>query len=409
MDLPRLAWSQDGVECSARWRSESGQPPPRRVVSADDRMGADAAYRLVCAGTGLLWRGDFQNARQLLQALGRRAERSTVKARDRVRALAGAASRPDAISANTGSRDQTGAVAQQAQAFHLHRQAQSQRARTLGLLLLHFTPDHSLALRRAPDVRSACAAAWGPGSPDAEPYVASMRELLGLVSAHEWRSRGVAVPALGARIHPHYGVFAPLRGEYLTLVAQTALPAAVLQPQGVAWDIGTGSGVLAALLVQRGVQRVVATDCEPRALECAGDNLQRLGLSGAVQLLQADLFPSGAAALIVCNPPWIPARPSAPIEQAVYDPESRMLRGFLAGLRSHLGPGGEGWLVLSDLAEHLGLRSRAELLAWIGAGGMRVLGRTEVKPEHRKALDPEDPLHSARGAERTSLWRLGPS
>jgi hypothetical protein len=30
-----------------------------------------------------------------------------------------------------------------------------------------------------------------------------------------------------------------------------------------------------------------------------------------------------------------------------------MLRGFLAGLAGHLEPGGEGWLILSDLAEHL--------------------------------------------------------
>ena len=37
-----------------------------------------------------------------------------------------------------------------------------------------------------------------------------------------------------------------------------------------------------------------------------------------------------------------------------------MLRGFLAGLTEHLTPRGEGWLILSDLGEHLGLRPRAE-------------------------------------------------
>ena len=61
----------------------------------------------------------------------------------------------------------------------------------------------------------------------------------------------------------------------------------------------------------------------------------------------------------MCNPPWVPAQPSSPLEAAVYDPDSRMLRGWLAGLAAHLAEGGEGWLVLSDLAEHLGLRSRA--------------------------------------------------
>ena len=70
---------------------------------------------------------------------------------------------------------------------------------------------------------------------------------------------------------------------------------------------------------------------------------------------------------MVCNPPWVPAKPSSAIEHAVYDPDSRMLRGFLAGLAAHLEAGGEGWLILSDLAEHFGLRTRAELLDWIGA------------------------------------------
>lgn len=37
-----------------------------------------------------------------------------------------------------------------------------------------------------------------------------------------------------------------------------------------------------------------------------------------------------------------------------------MLRGFLDGLTAHLAPGGEGWLVLSDLAERLELRGRGE-------------------------------------------------
>jgi prophage antirepressor-like protein len=83
-----------------------------------------------------------------------------------------------------------------------------------------------------------------------------------------------------------------------------------------------------------------------------------------------------------------------------------MLHGFLAGLAAHLEPGGEGWLVLSDLAEHLGLRTRAELLAAVDAAGLKVLGRTDVRPHHPRTADASDPLHAARAAELTSLWRL---
>ena len=366
----RVEWIENGQPRSALWRSENGANAPSRLIVVDDRITADAAWRLACEGTALLWRGDFQNARQLLQAMARRAD-------DKRRKQGGSP----------------------AEAFHLHRQAQAQRARTLGMLLLQLEADHTIALRRAPDVRAACTEAYGEGS---ETALLSLRELQGLIGAHEWRRKGIEIASLGARIHPHYGVFSPVRGEYLALIAQAPLPATTL-----AFDIGTGTGVLAALLARRGVQRVVATDHDPRALACARENLHRLELDGRVDVVQANLFPEGRAPLIVCNPPWVPARANAAIEHAIYDPDSRMLRGFLGGLARHLEPGGEGWLVLSDFAEHLGLRSRAELLDAIDAGGLKVIGRDDVKPTHPRASDPDDPLHAARSAEITSLWRLG--
>lgn len=378
-----ISWSDSGQAHEALWRSESGATAPRRVVVADDTLSADTAYRLACEGTGLLWQGDFQNARMLLQALMRRVDRKPPKA--------------------AAKAAQKMAEATAAEAFHLHRQAQAQRARVLSSLLIALEGDYAIDLRRAPDLRQACTEVWGPAT--GERSVASLRELLGLVGAHEWRKKGVEVPALGAapnnRIHPYYGVFSPVRGEYVDLVAAAALPSKAL-----AFDIGVGTGVLSALLVRRGVQRVVATEQDPRALACARDNLQRLGVLAQVQLQSADLFPEGRAPLVVCNPPWVPARPSSPIEHAVYDEGSRMLRGFLAGLAAHLEPAGEGWLILSDLAEHLGLRSREQLLGWIAEAGLKVLGREDIRPHHAKAADAGDALHAARAAEVTSLWRL---
>jgi hypothetical protein len=84
-----------------------------------------------------------------------------------------------------------------------------------------------------------------------------------------------------------------------------------------------------------------------------------------------------------------------------------MLRTFLAGVLAHLAPGGEAWLVLSDLAEHLQLRSREQLLQWIEEGGLQVLGREDIRPRHAKVQDSQDALHAARTQEVTSLWRLG--
>jgi prophage antirepressor-like protein len=83
-----------------------------------------------------------------------------------------------------------------------------------------------------------------------------------------------------------------------------------------------------------------------------------------------------------------------------------MLRDFLGGLTAHLEPGGQGWVVLSDLAEHLGLRPRSELLAAFDAAGLKVVDRSDVRPKHPRVSDETDPLHVARAAEVTSLWRL---
>ncbi|WP_330257286.1 class I SAM-dependent methyltransferase [Nocardia sp. NBC_00565] len=367
-----MHWTEADTDHCAQWHSESAAPIPTRVAVADDRMTADTAYRLACEGTALLWRGDYHNARQLLRALSRRIDRKPVPA-----------------------------GADPAESFHLYRRARGHRARVLGRLIVELDRDHALALRRAPDVRRACAEVYGSGH---EPMVVAFTELLGAIGAHQWRENGVVVPALGARIHPHYGVFSPVRGEYVDLVAHAPLPV----EHRTAFDLGTGTGVLAAVLAHRGVDHILATDINPRALECARDNIDRLDLTGRVDIQGPGLFPDGRAQLIVCNPPWLPVRPTSAVEQGVYDPDSTMLRAFLTGLPDHLEPGGEGWLVLSDLAERLGLRTRERLLADIEAAGLRILDRLDTRPRHSRPQDSTDPLHTARAAEVTSLWRLAP-
>lgn len=381
-----FTWTEDAQPHAAEWHSEGGWPAPTRVVVGDDTMTADAAYRLIRNGTAVMWRGDFHNGRQMLSALGRRIDRSA--------ASGGPGGGRDAGGAS-GTR---GAHLDLTAAFRRHRGEAFTRARLLGMLLVALDADYTLSLRRAPNTRLACTEAYGPMT---GPSVVSLRELVGVIGAHQWRTTGVAIPELNDRIYPHYGVFSPVRGEYLTLVATAPLPSA-----GVAFDIGTGTGVLAALLARRGIRHIVATDLDSRALACAGENIQRLGLARSVEVVEANLFPDGRANLVVCNPPWIPAEARTSADHAVYDPDSRMLRGFLDGLASHLETGGEGWLIISDIAERLGLRSRGELLDWIEDAGLTVTARMDTRPTHGRAADKNDPLHAARSAEITSLWRL---
>ena len=322
-----ISWQEKNKANSADWQSEAGNPPPKNVLIADDTTNAKVAYKQVCEGAALLYRGDFQNAKQLLQAITRKVDSKPIQPTENL-----------------------------TQAFHQHRARQIQRANITNKILIEL--QHGKCdLKRAPDVKDAVEGALiiNPKI-DKIPtkLVLSLRELLGMVGAHEWRKKGVFIDALQANIHAHYGVYSPIRGEYLDLINTTSLGNAK-----TAFDIGTGTGVIAAILVARGIKKVVATDNNVRALNCAADNIKKLDLTQYVELEQADLFPKGQkkADLIVCNPPWLPAKANAPIEHAIYDPNSKMLKGFLNGVKNHLNENGEVWLIMSDLAEHLGLRT----------------------------------------------------
>jgi methylase of polypeptide subunit release factors len=371
-----LSWQQQDQIISRLWRSEADFPTPKLVREADSSLKAEEFIRQASEGTAFVWTGPYQAARDLLALIQKRIE---------------------------GKSSGKKPFATILENFHRHRQSQAHKARILSRLLIPIEKDGAIMLPKAPDVRLAVHEAFS----DLEaPFVISLRELLGLIGAHEWRKKGVDIPALKGKIHPHYGVFAPIRGEYLELVATAPLPASAK----MAFDIGTGTGVLAAILARRGVARVQATDCDSRALTCARENLANFGLDKQIELYLTkageEFFPPGTADVIVCNPPWLPGRPTSTLERAVYDPDSLMLRGFLFGVGKHLNENGEAWLIISDLGERLGLRSGEALLSWIRDAGLEVVERHSTQPRHAKTQDQSDPLHEARSQEITSLWRL---
>ncbi|HZE37236.1 MAG TPA: class I SAM-dependent methyltransferase [Stackebrandtia sp.] len=358
-NAPFVSWPAATGPRTARWLSAGHNPPPRRITPVGDRLAPAAAIRQASQGVAMAWPGGLGAARGLLSGMRRHWDRQPWTA--------------------TGDP---------ATDFYRHRQDRRGRARILGMLLVELGPDLADA------VGSVYGAIDGP-------CVASLTDLLGVMSAHQWRLNGVPVPALGARIHPHYGVFAPTRHEYVDLVA--AMPIAGVD---AAFDIGTGTGVLAAVLAKRGVDRVIATDVAPAAVACARDNARRLGLADRVTVTRADLFPPGRADLVVCNPPWLPGTARTTLDSAVFDKDSRMLTGFLHGLPQHLNPDGQAWLVMSDLAELLGLRSPTLLPRTFDDAGLEVVDRRDTPPGHPRSRAPGDPLAPYRAAERVSLWRL---
>ena len=383
-----IQWQENNQTQEAIWQSAANNQPPKKIQVIDDTIKADLAYKLVCEGNALLWRGDFQNAKHLAQAISRRIDNRDLKPKAK----------------NKRNKEiKTGLVPNPKDQFHLYRKSQIERARTLGMLLVELTGDYQLPYNRAPDIAEACEHAYGK-SQSHKSRLVSLREILGLIGAYEWHRKGVEVPQLDAVITPSYGVYSPVRGEYLELVNTTPLNNAT-----VAFDIGTGTGVIAAILAKRGVKKIIATEIESRALVCAKHNIQKLGFANQVKIVSTDLFPPkdmGLADLIVCNPPWIPAKANSTIEHAVYDPDSKMLKGFLNGVRNYLAVKGEAWLILSDLAEHLELRSSADLAGWIQNAGLTIIEKLDIAPKHKKANDATDPLHAARSKEVTSLYRL---
>lgn len=350
------------------WKSESGDAAPPKLSTVDDRLNAHAALAKVRRGEFLLHEGDFHNAKQLLGAMGRRLPEPRW-------------------------------VASPLAAFRAERQSRQLEHETLSRIVVKLDKDYALQMGRAPDVSRACKWVWGP--PTAEETVVPLKQLLGMLGAAEWRKKGLEVPGVKGKLHPHYGVYLPTRNEYVQLVS------GIRDVKGkTVFDLGTGTGVLSIILLQKDAASVVATDIDTRSIACATENAIALGYGGKFRAVEADLFPEGKADIVISNPPWIPEPPKNRVDRAVFDEDNRFLKGFLHGLPSHLNEGGRGYLVLSDLAVLLGVRERGWLEQEIEAAGLNIHAVTTAQAKHGKAKDPRDPLHMARSQEVTSLYCL---
>lgn len=351
------------------WRSESDSAPPTAFARVGDSLKADDAMKRVRRGEFLVYDGDFHNARQLLSAMGRRLPSPTPS--------------PSAL-----------------EIFRAERRARAVEHETLGRLLVELGPKYELKNKRAPpEVELACRQAWGPA--EGPRTLVSLKTLLGVLGAAEWRKNGLEVPGLPKPIVTHYGVYVPTRTDYIEVLRKYSD-----LKGGTCFDIGTGTGVLGLLLMKKGASFVVGTDIEPRAVACARENAKRFGWGDRFEVEERALFPDGKADLVVCNPPWVPEPPKNRVDRAVFDEGGQMLEAFLAGLKAHLKPGGRGLLILSDLAERLGLREKGALEASFARHGLTCTRRINEHAKHGRAKDRSDALHEARSKEVTTLYEL---
>ena len=114
-----------------------------------------------------------------------------------------------------------------------------------------------LELPRAPDIRAALADVYGEENDT--PFLLPLNRLLGFVGAHEWHKKAWTFPHWAADTCAFRRLFPFARR--VSRPADAGGTAAVFSD---GFDIGTGSGVLAALLVKRGLRQITATDNNPR-------------------------------------------------------------------------------------------------------------------------------------------------
>ncbi len=370
-----LEWEQSGKQTSAYWVSNGDFPSRVRPLEIDDTFTAQEFYRKASEGAVFLWQGDFQNAKNLLAAVQRRIDKQAER-------------KP--------KTDQLTPT----EIFHIFRQKQSHKAQLMSRLLIPVNGDLQVTAPRAPNTISAIQN--GLIETHTSNFYISLRELLGMIGADEWRKKGVWVDELQGHVFPYYGVYSPSRGEYLKLIADAPAP---LHAK-IAFDIGTGTGVLACLLAKKNIPKIIATDNNPKAVACAKFNVEHFGLTNIIETQLTDKFPEGTADLIVCNPPWLPAKPTSTIETALYDHEHKMLRWFLKTAPNHMHKNSQLWLIMSDLAEHLELRKPGEMENWISENKLKIQNKTTTQPKHSKSKNTEDPLYFARSKETTSIYVL---
>jgi release factor glutamine methyltransferase len=138
-----------------------------------------------------------------------------------------------------------------------------------------------------------------------------------------------------------------------------------------------------AILAAKTGAKVVATDINPAAIECARKNSETHGVAERIGLRLGDLFEPVAKDrfdLVIFNPPYLPAKPEEALGGALDlaweagQDGRNVIDRFLQELRKHLNPNGRAVFVQSSLAD------ASKTIKALEASGFRVETKREKLP-----------------------------
>jgi len=269
--------------------------------------------------------------------------------------------------------------------------------------------DNRIALKKAPAI------GWlDELYPDVSDFLLPYPQVQGLNSSWQWFLKGVRFPGLRHEIYPWYGTYFPTRFDHLHLFEKW-LKAYRGSKKG-ALDVGTGCGVLAFMMVERGFEHVLATDINPNAVMTVRENARHQRVDDRIDAHVCNLFDSSVfdgydcrADLIVCNPPWLPVETDQPgtdaglMEKAIYyDPD--FFDRLFSGAARHLEQDGRLVILFSNLGRTEGVQVRHPIEEELENNRkfvkVRML-RQKAKPPSKKTRRRDH-----RKEEHVELWEL---
>ena len=237
--------------------------------------------------------------------------------------------------------------------------------------------------------------------PDTDAFVLPFPEIQALHGAWTAYKDGKHLAVLGHKIHPFFGTYAPRRTSHLELFATWL--SGYSGPRISATDVGTGCGVLGFMLSKAGFHSVMATDCNPNALESFRRDLQRHTQKPNVSLMETDLLAGTPKEvdLIVFNPPWIHGHVESFLDRALTFDDDLFDRFFTQAVEK-LAPHGRVVLIFSNILQLLQPEVDHPILQELEKGRFRLVN----KLQRRVQSDSNRKAPHRRTKERVEVWEL---